>query len=171
MSFPIKNGVNADEVAVNSNKQASVILETDVATKPQYVGAIRNFNENDPGVKTGTPYLKSSEISQDYRQRVGVDTVLFSYTFNAITQNTGLWKHSFITMTMTQSAGSAATTPTPNPHKNTSFTVGNIVILPVNSTHTGAVPINGKYLQVCNKELLPATVDVPAAFTFKNPAD
>lgn len=105
MSFPIKNGVNADEVAVNSNKQASVILETDVATKAQYVGAIRNFNENDPGTKTGSPYLKSSEISQDYRQRVGVDTVLFSYTFNAITQNTGLWKHSFTTMTMTQSAG------------------------------------------------------------------
>jgi hypothetical protein len=105
MGFPIKNGVNADEVAVNANKQASVILETDVAGKPEYVGAVRAFSENDPGEKTGVAYLKSQEVSQDFRSRVGVDTVLFSYTFNATTQNTGLWKHAFTTMTMTQSAG------------------------------------------------------------------
>ena len=105
MGFPIKNGVNADELSVNANKQASVILETDVATKPQYVGAVRSFSENDPGLRTGNVYLKSAEVSQDYRIRVGMDTVLFSHTFNASTQNTGLWKHLFTTMTMTQSAG------------------------------------------------------------------
>ena len=37
--------------------------------------------------------------------RVGLDTVLFSDTFNATAQNTGNWKHAFTTMTMTQSAG------------------------------------------------------------------
>lgn len=105
MGFPIKNGVNADEASVNVNKQVAVILETDVENKPQYVGAIKTFSENDPGTKTGAPYLKSPESSQDYRLRVGMDTVLFSHTFNALTQNTGVWKHSFSTMTMTQSAG------------------------------------------------------------------
>ncbi len=103
MSIRVKGSTYEQEV--NSYNAAKVVTETDVATNPDNVGAIRNFNENDPGTKTGTPYLKSGEISQDYRQRVGVDTVLFSNTFNATTQNTGLWKHAFTTMTMTQSAG------------------------------------------------------------------
>lgn len=90
---------------INSSNAAKVTPETDVAGNPGNVGAIRAFQENDPGTKTGTPYLKSGEISQDYRTRVGVDTVLFTHTFNATTQNTGLWKHAFTTMTMTQSAG------------------------------------------------------------------
>jgi hypothetical protein len=104
MAIFVRNSPNSDEAAV-TNKQLHVKPETDVATNPDNVGAIRNFNENDPGTKTGSPYLKSGEISQDYRTRVGVDTVLFSHTFNATTQNTGLWKHVFTTMTMTQSAG------------------------------------------------------------------
>lgn len=103
MSIRIKGSVN--EAEVNSSNQLKVIAETDVVTNPGNVGALRAFAENDPGSKTGTAYLKSGEVSQDYRQRVGMDTVLFSYTFNATTQNTGLWKHAFTTMTMTQSAG------------------------------------------------------------------
>ena len=63
------------------------------------------FCENDPGAVTGSPLLRSPEVSQDYRVRVGTDTVLFTDTFNATAQNTGNWKHSFSTMTMTQSAG------------------------------------------------------------------
>ena len=68
-------------------------------------GAVRLFSENDPGAKTGTAYLKSPETSPDYRLRVGQDTLLFTYTFNATAQNSGVWKHGFSTMTMTQSAG------------------------------------------------------------------
>lgn len=75
------------------------------ATTPANVGSVRLMCENDDGTQTGTAYLKSPEVSQDYRMRVGVDTMLFSDTFNATTQNTGLWKHAFTTMTMTQSSG------------------------------------------------------------------
>lgn len=103
MSLRLKGTTHLAEV--NSSNQLKVIQETDVATNPQNVGAIRAFNENDSGSKTGSPYLKSQEVSQDFRSRVGMDTVLFSHTFNAVTQNTGLWKHLFTTMTMTQSAG------------------------------------------------------------------
>ena len=103
MSIRIKGSTHEQEV--NSFNAAKVVLETDVNSNAGNVGAIRSFQENDPGSKTGLPYLKSSEVSQDYRSRVGVDTVMFSYTFNAITQNTGLWKHAFTTMTMTQSSG------------------------------------------------------------------
>jgi hypothetical protein len=63
------------------------------------------FYENDSGIKLVTRYLKSPEVSQDFRLRVGQDTVLFGDTFNSTTQNTSNWKHSFTTMTMTQSAG------------------------------------------------------------------
>jgi hypothetical protein len=103
MSIRVKGSTYEQEV--NSFNAAKVVTETNVATNPNNVGAIRAFQENDPGVKTGYPYLKSSEVSQDFRSRVGMDTVLFSHTFNATTQNTGLWKHVFTTMTMTQSAG------------------------------------------------------------------
>ena len=40
MGFPIKNGANSDEAAVNSNKQISVITETDSELKPQFIGNI-----------------------------------------------------------------------------------------------------------------------------------
>jgi len=103
MSIRIKGSTN--EAEVNSSNQLKVITETDAATNPGNVGAVKIFAENDPGIKTGSAYLKSQEVSQDFRSRVGVDTVLFSHTFNATTQNTGLWKHAFTTMTMTQSAG------------------------------------------------------------------
>jgi len=103
MGLRVKGSVYEQEV--NNFNAAKVVTETDAATNPGNVGAIRVLSENDPGTKTGTPYLKSAEVSQDFRSRVGMDTVLFSHTFNATTQNTGLWKHVFTTMTMTQSAG------------------------------------------------------------------
>lgn len=96
------SGIGAE---VNASNQLKVVTETDAATNPGNVGAIRIFGENDPGSVTGTPLIRSPEISQDYRMRVGVDTLLFTDTFNSTTQNTSLWKHAFTTMTMTQAAG------------------------------------------------------------------
>lgn len=90
---------------VNASNQLKVVTETDAATNPGNVGTIRMFGENDPGSIVGAAVLRSPEVSQDYRMRVGVDTLLFSDTFNATNQNTSLWKHAFTTMTMTQSAG------------------------------------------------------------------
>ena len=88
---------------VTASNQVKVILPT--GGTPADVGAVRTFSENDPGTKTGAAYLKSPETSGDYRLRVGIDTVLFNYTFNATAQNTSVWKHAFATMTMTQSGG------------------------------------------------------------------
>jgi len=97
--------VTGNGVEVTSNNRMKVDLETDVNTNPAQVGAVRVFSENDPGDVSGTAYLKSPETSGDYRLRVGMDTVLWQYTFNATSQNTSQWKHAFTTMTMTQSAG------------------------------------------------------------------
>lgn len=101
----IQSGSGSDLADVTTGKFLKVATETDVATNPGNVGATRVFGESDPGTITGTALLLSGEVSSDYRQRVGVDTVVFSDTFNATTQNTANWRHAFTTMTMTQSAG------------------------------------------------------------------
>lgn len=103
--FRIEGNTSGNVAEVNASNQLKVVPETDVATNPGNVGAVRLFSENDPGEITGTAYLKSPETSSDYRLRVGIDTVLFQSTFNATAQNTGIWKHAFTTMTMTQAAG------------------------------------------------------------------
>lgn len=109
MSVIIKGGDSSDLATVTSDKNLKVTtpLVTTLAgadTSSQ-VGAVRNFSENDPGTATGSPLLLSPETSNDYRLRVGLDTVVFSDTFNATTQNTSNWKCTFTTMTLTQAAG------------------------------------------------------------------
>jgi len=109
MSVIIKGGDSSDLATVTAEKNLKVTtpLVTTLAgadTGAQ-VGAIRFFSENDSGTATGAPYLLSPETSLDYRLRTGTDTVVFSDTFNATTQNTSNWKCTFTTMTLTQSAG------------------------------------------------------------------
>jgi hypothetical protein len=94
-----------DTLITGANLDAGGNIKTALTNDPDYVGSVRMMCENDDGTVRGTPYLKSPEVSQDFRMRVGVDTMLFTDTFNATTQNPSLWKHSFATMTMTQSAG------------------------------------------------------------------
>lgn len=92
-------GLTGTKADVTSSNEVKVKLSTTDG------GAVRVFCENDPGTITGAAVLKSPEVSQDFRLRVGLDTILFTDTFNATAQNTANWKHSFTTMTMTQSAG------------------------------------------------------------------
>jgi hypothetical protein len=106
MSTKIQGGSNTAGLAnVNAAYKLEVGLETNASSNPTQVGSVKTFSENDDGTVTGIPYLKSPETSPDFRLRVGQDTILFHDTFNATTQNTGLYKHEFTTMTMTQSAG------------------------------------------------------------------
>ena len=94
-----------DTNIVGSNLDANNNLKVALPANPLQGGSVATFFENDDGTKTGTRYLKSPEVSQDFRLRVGTDTVIFTDTFNATSQNSGLWKHAFTTMTMTQSGG------------------------------------------------------------------
>ncbi|MGL4648745.1 MAG: hypothetical protein ACRC1H_05005, partial [Caldilineaceae bacterium] len=57
---------------------------------------------NDAGAFPGVRSLLSPETSIDYRLRVGVDTVLFTDSFNATAQNTALWSYTFNTLTAAQ---------------------------------------------------------------------
>ena len=97
----VRGAVSGTGQDVDAGNNAQVALPL----TPIYMGGVRNFNENDPGAKTGSPFLSSPETSQDFRQRIGMDTVLFNDNFNATAQNISLWKHAFTTMTMTMSSG------------------------------------------------------------------
>lgn len=95
-------GYSGTVADVNASHQLKVVPEVNASANPGNVGSVKAFNENDDGSITGTPYLKSPETSADYRQRVGIDTVLKSYSFNGTAQDTANWKCLFATMTATQ---------------------------------------------------------------------
>lgn len=100
--FRISGGSSNNLVEVNAANQMKVVTETDASANPGNVGASRLFCENDPGAVTGAAYLKSPETSPDFRLRAGMDTVLFTDTFNATAQNSNLWAYTFATLTCTQ---------------------------------------------------------------------
>jgi hypothetical protein len=94
-----------DTNIVGSNLDASGNLKVALPNTAAQVGSVRMMCENDAGTVTGTAYLKSPETSPDYRLRVGVDTVMFTDTFNATAQNSNLWAYTLATLTCTQPGG------------------------------------------------------------------
>jgi len=93
-------GANVD---VSGN--VKVTLPQDAAKS----GYARPMSEIDAGLVTGVATLKAAEVSEDFRLRVEVDTVLDSHTFNETAQFTG--KHKYYTTTMTNTwAGNAMNT-------------------------------------------------------------
>ena len=93
--------------AGKANVDATYNLNVALPTVDAQVGSVRLMSENDDGTLTGTVTLKPPETSPDYRLRAGLDTVLFTDSFNASTQNTNNWN--YISSTMTASQPSAGT--------------------------------------------------------------
>ena len=94
------------------------------------------FMENDPGTITGSRYVRSPEVTEDYQLRVSHDHILDRDTLNYAAQNTGKHSHTFTTMTATVSANgllcnSGAITTT-----TTGFTFGTFAEFPC--AHAGA---------------------------------
>lgn len=102
MGVRITGATSGLDAETTANKELQVALgKTDATT-----GYAIPKQENDPGVITGTPYLKSVEASGDYRMRVGADSFLFQYFFASTTQDTGVWRYlATSAMTATQAAG------------------------------------------------------------------
>lgn len=90
---------------VTSGNMLKVATETNVASNPGNVGAIRVFSENDPGAQTGTALLRSPESSLDYRLRVGVDNLWDDEVFQYAAQNTSKHRQTATTLTITYSGG------------------------------------------------------------------
>lgn len=97
--------IGKDGTNIASTTNGVPVFTGDASASPAGVGGVRMFSENDPGTITGTPFLKSPECSEDYRLRVGMDTLLFTDSFNATTQNLNLWSYTFSTLTCTQPGG------------------------------------------------------------------
>ena len=74
---------------------------------PNFVGAVRCFQERDPGAYTGTPLLASADISPDAVLQAGSPTPIFTDNFNATAQNQNTWKYATSTATVTWSGGFA----------------------------------------------------------------
>jgi len=102
----VKVAGNGGVVAeVDADRQLLVSTNQD----PQKAGAVVLFSENDDGTKTGARYLQSPETSDDYRLRVGVDTLFDSETFAYASQNTAKHFYRLTTMTMVLSGGALTT--------------------------------------------------------------
>jgi len=84
-------------------------LKTTSSLDPLYMGGQRQFNENDTGDITGTPWLYSSEVDTDFRLRVSQDLILDEEVFNYTAQNTGKHSHNVTTMASTWTAGQFTT--------------------------------------------------------------
>jgi len=105
----IDSGSNGSGKAnVDANYNLQVILPGNTAAGVEYgggadaAGFAAMLSEVDAGTVTGSRLVRAPEVSQDYRVRAGMDTLLFSDTFNASAQNTSVWSYTFNTMTAAQ---------------------------------------------------------------------
>lgn len=105
----IQSGSNSAGYAnVDANYNAQVNLPGNTSAGVSQGGGTANagfatmLSEVDSGSVTGSRLVREPEVSQDYRQRVGMDTLLFNDTFNASAQNTAIWSYTFNTMTAAQ---------------------------------------------------------------------
>lgn len=84
------------------NVSATFDLQVVTPQNPANAGVVVTYSENDDGTFSGVPYRKSAEVSPDFRQRMGLDSELFCYNFNALNQNTAVWSYTFATLTAAQ---------------------------------------------------------------------
>ena len=97
---------SGSNTAGKANVDAGYNLKTALPdiTTPEYVGAVRAYQVNDPGLRTGTPYLSSFEVDGDSRGRFGQDVLIDEEVFNYTAQNTGKAAYRTTTATVTWSA-------------------------------------------------------------------
>lgn len=94
-----------DTNITGANLDAGGNVKTALTLAPDYMGGVRMFSENDAGDVLGTPFLKSPETSNDYRLRVGIDSVWDEDIFNYTAQNFNKHKYVSTTMTITWAGG------------------------------------------------------------------
>lgn len=87
----------------NGNALVTLPLVTEQA------GYARPLSEVDAGRVTGSAYLLSGEVSEEYRLRTEIDSILDSDTFNHTAQATGKYTYYNTTMTNTWSGNSMNT--------------------------------------------------------------
>jgi hypothetical protein len=101
----VEGNTSGNVAEVTSTNELKVTLPEVIAQ----AGYAVMFTENDDGTyNTGAvAQRRSPNVSNDSRLSVGLDTPVFDSAFNSTTQDTGVWRCMFTTMTITQSGGFA----------------------------------------------------------------
>ena len=81
--FRIEGNTSGNVAEVDAGNNIKIAL----SNNPTYVGSVRSFSENDAGAATGSPYLLSPEVDDDFRLRVGADMILDEEDFTYTAQN------------------------------------------------------------------------------------
>lgn len=108
MSNKIAGGVSGNLLEVTANKEAKVIGPStyNSALNPEITGGFsNNIFEADSGSETGAPTQKQGDISANYRQRVGVDQLLFNENFNGTALNSAIFINTATTFVTAVSGG------------------------------------------------------------------
>jgi hypothetical protein len=99
--FRIEGNTSGNVAEVDSANHVKVNLNTNEAT----AGFAAITSEVDAGTATGSRLLKSCEVTEDYRLRVGMDTLLFNDQFPGAAINTTVWLQASSTATITVAGG------------------------------------------------------------------
>jgi len=116
----IESGSNSAGLA---NVDAGFNLNVTLPQELEYSGYNRPMSEVDAGNVTGTAKLLAAEVSEDYRIRSELDTLLDDHKFNETTQ--ALKKHKYINTTMTNAWASGVLTT--NSSNITTTTTGTLI--------------------------------------------
>lgn len=112
------SGLTGTVADVDTNSNLRVTLPPDA----EQSGYARPLSEVDAGYVTGATRLLAAEVSEDYRTRSELDTLLDDHKFNETTQ--ALKKHKYINTTMTNAwASGYLTTNSSNITTNTTGTL------------------------------------------------
>jgi hypothetical protein len=114
------------------------VLDVALSRTTADVGFAAIVGENDDGSISGTPYQLSPEVTDDFRMRVGVDTLLDYEVFNYAAQNTGKHIYRNTTMTITWNSASGLLT---NGSSITTTTTGVSFATQQQFSMTGIAPI------------------------------
>lgn len=101
MGVPIKSGSSGFEADVNVDKQ--LMVNTPMAEAQ--AGFVSANSEVDAGTVTGNRLVRSMEVTQDFRLRVGTDNMVFNELFPGAALNSALWTAPVTTMTVTVNGG------------------------------------------------------------------
>lgn len=93
------SGTNKAEVTADNE------LRVQVSANEQKAGFAVGTAEVDAGVVTGVRDMKSIEVGQEYRLRVGLDSIVFSKNFPGAALHSGVWTAPVTTMTVTVASG------------------------------------------------------------------
>jgi len=107
MSFKLAGDTSGNVAEVSAEKELRTVgaITTDGAGNPAIQGYSNTAFEQDAGSVIGTPTQKQGDISANYRQRIGMDTLLFNDQFNGSALNSAIWNSNLTTFTTSVTGG------------------------------------------------------------------